>query len=141
VAYFFCVVPEHVPTTLGVLVAVCGRRWTVEEDHEFSKDQFGFDQSQARLYIPIMCHIVLVMAALAICAITTAGSRADADPLPIPTSRAQPPPANLGLIPLTVVEVKRLFHLLTRTWRTAEHYLHWSQWRRRHQARARRGLV
>jgi hypothetical protein len=40
-----------------------------------------------------------------------------------------------------VVEVKRLFHLLTRTWRTAEHYLHWSQWRRRHQARARRGLV
>jgi hypothetical protein len=51
--------------------------------------------------------------------------------------RTQPPPANLGLIPPTVVEVKRLFNLLTRTWRTAEHYLHWSQWRRRHQARAR----
>jgi SRSO17 transposase len=137
VAYFLCFVPDGVPATLGVLVAVCGRRWTVEEDHEFGKDQFGFDQFQARLYTPIMRHIVLVMAALAICAITTAGSRARADPLVIPTSRTQPPPADLGLIPLTVVEVKRLFNLLTRIWRTAEHYLHWSQWRRRHQARAR----
>lgn len=26
-----------------MLVAVCGRRWTVEEDHEFGKDHFGFD--------------------------------------------------------------------------------------------------
>jgi len=137
VAYFFCFVPAHVPATLGVLVAVCGRRWTVEEDHEFGKDQFGFDQSQARLYNPIMRHIVLVMAALAICAVTTAHSRAHTDPLPTPTSRTQPPPDDIGLIPLTVVEIKKLFNLLTRAWRTVDHYLHWSQWRRRHQARAR----
>jgi len=82
-ACFYCHVPQHRPATLGVLVAVAGRRWTVEEDHEFSKDQFGFDQSQTRLFTPIMRHIVLVIAAL------------------------------------------------------AGHYVRWSWWRRRHQARAR----
>jgi len=137
VAYFFCVVPEHVPTTLGVLVAVCGRRWTVEEDHEFSKDQFGFDQSQARLYIPIMRHIVLVMAALAICAITIAGSRAHVDPLPNPDQphptttgqpRTHPTDRGRGQTPVPPAHP----HLAA-----AEHYLHWSHWRRRHQARAR----
>jgi SRSO17 transposase len=137
VAYFFCYVPDHVPATLAVLVTVSGRRWTVEEDHEFGKDQFGFDQSQNRLFTPIMRHIVLVMAALAICAVTTADARAHAEAQPAPTSRTQPPPANLAPIPLTVPEVKRLFNLLTRTQRTIEQHLRWSQWRRRHQARAR----
>jgi SRSO17 transposase len=137
VAYFYCFVPEHTPATLGILVAVCGCRWTVEQDHEFGKDQFGFDQSQARLYMPIMRHITLVMAALAVCAVTAAAARAHAEPPPTPTSRHEPPPDDPGVIRFTVVEVKRLFNLLTRVWQTAEHHLHWSRWRRRHQARAR----
>ncbi len=29
VAYFYCFIPEYTPATLSVLVAVCGRRWTV----------------------------------------------------------------------------------------------------------------
>ena len=120
-----------------MLVAVCGRRWTVEEDHEFGKDQFGFDQSQARLYTPIMRHITLVMAALAVCAVTAADARANTAPPPTPTRPDQPPPPDPGLIPLTVVEVKRLYNLLTRAWQDIEHHLHWSWWRRRHQARAR----
>jgi SRSO17 transposase len=136
-AYFYCFVPDHIPATLGVLVTVTGRRWTIEEDHEFGKDQFGFDQSQVRLYTPIMRHIVLVMAALAICAVTTADARTRTGPPPTPTNPAEPPPADLAPIPLTVVEVKRLFNLLTRAWHTTNHYLHWSWWRRRHQARAR----
>ncbi len=136
-AYFYCYVPEHTPATLGVLVAVTGRRWTIEEDHELGKDQFGFDQSQVRLYTPIMRHIVLVMAALAVCAVTAAQARAHAQPLPTPTSPTEPPPTDLGLIPLTVVEVKKLFNLATRVWRSTEHYPYWSWWRRRHQARAR----
>jgi hypothetical protein len=76
-AYFYCYVPEHTPATLGVLVAVTGQRWTIEEDHEFGKDQFGFDDSQVRLYTPIMRHIVLIMAALAVRAVVaaTAGPR------------------------------------------------------------------
>ena len=137
VAYFYCHVPEHVPATLGVLVAVAGRRWTVEEDHEFGKDQFGYDQSQTRLYTPIMRHIVLVMAALAVCAVTAAKARTRAQPPPTPDNPTQPPPADPGLIPLTVVEVKKLFNLATRIWRSTSHHLHWSWWRRRHQARAR----
>jgi len=136
-AYFYCYVPEHTPATLGVLVAVTGRRWTIEEDHEFGKDQFGFDQSQVRLYTPIMRHIVLVMAALAICAVATADARTRAEPQLTPSHPTAPPPADLGLIPLTVVEIKRLFNLATRICRSASHYLHWSSWRRRHQARAR----
>jgi SRSO17 transposase len=136
-AYFFCFVPTHLPATLGVLVTVTGRRWTVEEDHEFGKDQFGFDSSQARLYTPIMRHIVLVMAALAICAVTAAEARSRSQPPPTPTSPGQPPPNDLPPIPLTVVEVKRLFNLLTRVRQSIDHHLHWSWWRRRHQARAR----
>jgi len=126
-----------VPATLATLVAVTGQRWTIEEDHEFGKDQFGFDQSQVRLYTPIMRHITLVMAALAVCAVTAAQARADAQPLPTPSSPTETPPTDVGLIPLTVVEVKKLFNLATRVWRSAEHYLYWSWWRRRHQARAR----
>ena len=37
-----------------------------------SKDCFGLDQSQVRLYTAIIRHVVLVMAALAICAVTAA---------------------------------------------------------------------
>jgi hypothetical protein len=68
----------------------------VEEDHEFGKDQFGFDQSQVRLFTPIMRHITLVMAALAICAVTAAAARANSDQPPTPTSPDQPPPADPG---------------------------------------------
>jgi len=136
-AYFYCYLPEHTPATFGVLVAVTGRRWTIEEDHEFGKDQFGFDQSQARLYTPIMRHILLVMAALAVCAIAAAEARTRSQPQPIPATPIDPPPDDLALIPLTVVEIKKLFNLATRISRSTSHYLHWSWWRRRHQARAR----
>jgi SRSO17 transposase len=136
-AYFYCHVPQHIPATLGVLVAVTGRRWTIEEDHEFGKDQFGFDQSQVRRYTPIMRHIVLVMAALAVCAVAAADARTRAEPQPTPAHPSAPPPADLGVIPLTVVEIKKLFNLATTIWRSVSHYLHWSCWRRRHQARAR----
>lgn len=135
-AYFFCYVPPGRAVLFGELVTVAGRRWTIEEDHQFGKDQFGFDQSQVRLFTPIMRHITLVIAALAICAVTAAAARADAAPPPTPTSPTQPPPPDPGLIPITVAEIKRLFNLATRTCR-AGHHLHWSQWRRRHQARAR----
>jgi SRSO17 transposase len=136
-AFFSCYVPEDRPVTLATLVAVAGRRWTVEEDHEFGKDHFGFDQAQVRLFTPIMRHLVLVMAALAICAVTAARAQPSGIPVPSPSSPADAPPSDPGLIALTVPEVKRLFNLLTRTWHDLAHHLHWSWWRRRHQARAR----
>jgi hypothetical protein len=84
-----------------------------------------------------MRHIVLVIAALAVCAVAAADARARSQPLPVPASRTEPPPANLDPIPLTVVEIKKLFNVASRTWPSTSHCLHWSSWRRRHQARAR----
>jgi SRSO17 transposase len=136
-AYFYCHVPPGRPVTFGTMVAVAGRRWTIEEDHQFGTDQFGFDQSQVRLYTPIMRHITLVTAALAVCAVTASAARANTPPPPTPTDPTQPPPPDPGLIALTVVEIKRLFNLATRTTRSIGHHLRWSHWRRRHQARAR----
>ena len=47
--------------------------------------------------------------------------------------------ANGGeLIPLTAGETRRLFNLYTRVIRAEQFHEHWSDWRRRHQARARR---
>jgi hypothetical protein len=54
-----CFVPQGRPACLPILVKVCGRRWTVEEDHESGKDQFGYDHAQVRLYIPVMRHLAL----------------------------------------------------------------------------------
>ena len=43
------------------------------------------------------------------------------------------------MIPLTVNEIRRLFTVLVNTAaHTVAHHLHWSLWRRTHQARARR---
>ncbi len=77
------------------------------------KDCFGLDQSQVRLYTAIARHTVLVMAALAICAITAAllkhrtGTQA-----PPPVRPDQPPPDDHGMIPLTVPEIKHLLAAL-----------------------------
>jgi hypothetical protein len=42
-----------------------------------------------------------------------------------------------ALIPLTRNEIRRLFSTTMTVLRTLEHHLHWSLWRRRHQAVAR----
>jgi hypothetical protein len=42
------------------------------------------------------------------------------------------------MIPLTAAETRRLFNLHTRVIRPEKHHERWSDWRRRHQARARR---
>jgi hypothetical protein len=42
------------------------------------------------------------------------------------------------LIPLTLNEIRRLFaRMITNTIHTIDHWLHWSAWRRRHQASAK----
>jgi hypothetical protein len=88
----FHYVPPGRPVTLTALVRVACLRWPVEEDFEFGKDHFGLDHSQARLHTALLRHIVLTLAALAVCAITAsqAGTRAPAPILPV-TPDAQPP--------------------------------------------------
>lgn len=136
-AYHYCYVPPGRPVTLTTLVRVACLRWPVEEDFEFGKDHFGLDHGQVRRYTALLRHIVLTMAALAVCAVTAAQAKAVGPPRVLPTRPDQEPPADTGLIALTVAEIKRLFNLVTRRLHPVEHHLRWIWWRRRHQARAR----
>ena len=88
-AFHYCFVPEGQPATKTRLIRAAGLSWPVEEGFEFSKDYFGLDQCQARLYTAIRRHLVLVMAALAICAVTAAQLRDRTD-------TQAPPPATPG---------------------------------------------
>jgi SRSO17 transposase len=138
VAFYLCFVPEDRPATLRTLITVAGRRWPVEEDFQTGKDAFGLDHSQVRTYPALLRHLVLAMAALAVVAVTAAHARTTSSSLaPAPATPDTAPPADPGLIPLTVAEVKRLINLFTRSWHSITHHLRWHTWRRRHQARAR----
>jgi len=137
-AFHYCYVPERQPLTITRLIRAAGLRWPVEEDFEFSKDSFGLDQCQARLYTAIARHTVLVMAALAVCAVVAARLKDRTDTqAPPPNTPDQPPPAEPGMIPLTVPEVKRLLAGALQHPTPPGHDTHWRNWRRRHQARAR----
>jgi SRSO17 transposase len=137
-AYFWCHVPAGRACSFTTLIRIAGRRWPVEEDFRLGKSGFGLADSQVRRYTPLTRHLVLAMAALAVCAVTAALARPRTRTLARPpTSPGDTPPADPGLIPLTVTEIKRVFNLVTRVWQTIHHYLHWSWWRRHHQARAR----
>jgi len=133
-AFHYCYLPEGQPASPSRPVRAAGLRWPAEEDFEFSKDCFGLDQSQVRLYTAVARHTVLVMAALAICAVTAAQlrRRTDTQP-PAPALPDQPPPAEFGMIPLTVPETGRLLSHPPPPGSAA----HWLDWRRRHQARSR----
>jgi SRSO17 transposase len=132
-AYCYCHVPEGQALSLSRLIRAAGLRWPAEESFEFSKDCFGPDQSQVRLYTAVARHTVLVMVALAICAVTTAWLRHRTDTrAPAPSRPDQPPPANPGMIPLTVPETGRLLAHPPPCQAAA----HWLDWRRRHQARS-----
>jgi hypothetical protein len=79
-----------------------------------------------------------------------ASDHATAPPLPtqpaawrdtgtLPTRPDQPPPADHGMIKVTIAEARRLLAIAASATTTAVKFFHlrWSQWRRRHQARAR----
>ncbi len=143
-AFHYCHVPGGQLLATTRLIRAAGLRWPAEESFELGKDCFGLDQCQARLYTAILRHTVLVMAALAVCAVTAAllrgrtGSQA-----PPPAAPDQAPPAEPGMIPLTIPEIRRLIAALLPgpcrqgTPLPPGHIIHWDAWTRRHQARAR----
>jgi hypothetical protein len=137
-AFHYCFVPDGQLASKARLIRAAGLRWPVEESFELAKGCFGLDQCQARLYTAILRHIVLVMAALAICAVTAAmlTGRTDTQ-APPPARPGDVPPADPGLIPLTIRETRRLLaDALTRP-KPPGHAIRWLHWRRRHQARSR----
>jgi SRSO17 transposase len=137
-AFHYCYVPEGQLCAKARLVRAAGLRWPAGEEFEFGKGQFGLDQSQVRLFHAIARHTVLACAALAICAVTAALLRDRTDTQAAPPVRPdQLPPADPGLIPLTVPQVRRLLAAETVPSWPPGHIEHWAWWTRRHQARAR----
>jgi SRSO17 transposase len=137
-AFHYCFVPQGQLAGKARLIRAAGLRWPAEECFELGKGHFGLDQCQARLYTAVLRHIVLVMAALAICAVTAARLRDRTDDqAPPPAGPAESPPAKPGLIPLTVHEVQRLLAAALARPKPSSHAARWLQWRRRHQARSR----
>jgi SRSO17 transposase len=132
-AFHYCYLPEGQPASPSRPIRAAGLRWPAEEDFELGKDCFGLDQSQVRRYTAIARHTVLVMAALAVCAVTAAllRCRTGTQP-PAPVLPDQPPPADPGMIPLTVPETGRLLGHPPPPHSAG----HWLDWRRRHQARS-----
>ncbi len=112
------------PVPLSELVRVAGRRWTVEETFQAGKGLAGLDEHQVRRWTSWHRWVTLAMLAHAFLAVTAAAERRDH-------------PAPDDLIPLTCNEVQRLFAALISPARDLAHRLRCSQWRRRHQARAR----
>src|SRR5258707_4572043 len=113
-AFHYCWVPAGQVLMKSRLIRAAGLRWPAEESFEFGKGCFGLDQCQARLYAAILRHIVLVMAALAVCAVTAARLRhRTGTQAPPPAAPDQAPPAEPGMIPLTIPETARLIAALT----------------------------
>jgi SRSO17 transposase len=127
-AYYHCFHLEPVP--LATLVRVAGSRWTIEETFQSSKTLTGLDEHQVRRWTSWHRWVTLALLAHAFLAITTALERRHT---PTTTDGTSPH----GLIPLTCNEIQHLFTALQATTRDTIHLLHWSTWRRRHQARAR----
>jgi SRSO17 transposase len=122
-AYYRCYTPAPVP--LATLVAVAGRRWTIEEVFQTSKELTGLDQHQVRRWTSWHRWATLAMLAHAFLTVAAATD----------STRA---PAPDGQIPLTRNEISHLFAvLLLAVTQPMRHRLRWSTWRRRHQHRAR----
>ena len=156
-AFFYCHAPAGRPVSLSVLLAVTGRRWPVEECHQQAKGQTGFDQHQVRLWHSFHRHTVLSMCALALLAVAAARPQPAPPAAPsavpgtdqqpwdwrdtgiLPASAHEPPPDDPGLVKVSVPEARRLLRLATTPMTATARQLGyaWSQWRRKHQARAR----
>jgi SRSO17 transposase len=111
------------PVPLAALVRVAGTRWKVEESFQSGKELAGLDQHQVRTWTSWHRWSVLAMLAHAF--------------LSVMAATGPPPEPGSGLIQLTRNEIRRLLTAAITPVQQAAHILHWSTWRRRHQARAR----
>lgn len=129
-----CWSPTAAPLT--ELVRVAGTRWSVEECFQAAKGQVGLDHYQVRHWIGSHPHVTLAMLALAFLAAVAAVAADTA-----PNRPTGPNHCTRGSSPiaLTVPEIRHLFiAVLHPPVAPPARLLHWSNWRRRHQATARR---
>jgi SRSO17 transposase len=162
VTFFYCHAPAG--ATLATLVRIAGRRWPVETCFQAAKSILGIDQHQVRLWHSWQRHTTLTLLAAAVLAVATATAdpyadhehdrlEATRDPTPrlpdqpaswrdtapLPVRPDQPPPTDPGMVKVSIAEARRLLGIAASTATTTVKLFHlrWSQWRRRHQARAR----
>jgi SRSO17 transposase len=122
-AFYRCWSPIQV--SLAAFVRVAGMRWRIEENIQAGKGLAALDEHQVRTWTSWHRWTVLAMLAHAFLAVTAAAEHA----------RHR---VTHELIPLTCNEIRHLFTNLTnRGGHSITHLLHWSRWRRQHQARAR----
>lgn len=122
-AYHLCHSPSPVP--MRTLVRVAGQRWRIEENFQAAKGLAGLDQHQVRRWDSWHRWTTLAMLAHAFLTVLAAVARSGAGQQP-------------GLIAITLAEARRLFTALAASiTQSTDDILHWSLWRRRHQARAR----
>lgn len=76
-AYYLVFAPSG--TLLETLVAVAGRRWTIEESWELAKGEVGLDQYEVRHWVGWYRHITLAMLALASVAVVRSRLVAEAE--------------------------------------------------------------
>ncbi len=124
-AFYRCWTPRPVP--LATLIRVAGRRWSIEEAFQAAKTHIGLDHYQCRGWTAWHRFMLLAMLALAILVITLA----DQPTAPIDPRRDL-------MIALTIGELHRLAAALAASPNNPAFMIAWSQWRRRHQATARR---
>jgi SRSO17 transposase len=122
-AFYRCWSPA--PVHLRDLVKVAGTRWSIETCFQTGKG-LGLDEHQVRRWNSWYRHTTLVMLAHAILTVIAAHER------------AQQCPKQQQLVPLSINEIRRLLaRLVINAAHTIDHWLSWSQWRRRHQKRAK----
>ncbi len=121
-AFYRAHTPRPVP--LALLVHVAGSRWKVEDGFAGGKELAALDEHQVRSWISWHRWTILALLAhafLSVLASQAAGSH----------------PGDDLLIPLTRHEIRRLLTGLSRQLAAPAAQLHWSRWRRKHQATAR----
>ena len=121
-AFYRAHAPRPVP--LALLVHVAGSRWKVEDGFAGGKELAALDEHQVRSWIS--WHRWTILALLAHAFLSVLASQAAASH-----------PDDEQLIPLTRHEIHGLLTGLSRQLAAPAAQLHWSRWRRRHQATAR----
>jgi SRSO17 transposase len=126
-SYYRCWTPQPVP--LSRLIAAATARWRIEEDHQQAKQCSGLDKGQVTCWtswhrwtaVCLLAYIYLTVAVALERAHDTGASAA------------------AGMIAITAPELLRLLRgtVVPPPRQDRAHRLHWSDWRRRHQHRAR----
>jgi SRSO17 transposase len=121
-AFYRARAPRPVP--LAQLVHVAGSRWKVEDGFAGGKELAALDEHQVRSWTSWHRWTILALLAHAFLSVLAA------------TAPHNPRPHADQLIPLTRNEIRRLFTGLGQQPTAPGKQLHWSRWRRRHQATA-----